>query len=270
MNIDTFIEIGSQHKICEDYIISGNDPVPYVILSDGCSTSHNTEMGARILTHLAKQYLKYNADNLSDIDYWELGTWVIHNAEQTARQLGLSTSCLTATLIVAYRIDNRIRIMIYGDGGFITIDNYDNIEMRSIEFTKNAPYYLAYLIDSTRHTLYQNSDPTKTIIRHHADGSKTKTAVDYDRPLDFTIPTHIHPIILIASDGIDSFLKTESNGASTYLKSDEIIKPCVAFKNFKGEFLKRRFNKQMITFSKNNIEHFDDLSIGAFLKLEEM
>ena len=42
LNLDTFIEIGDQHKVCEDYIIMGNDPVPFIVLSDGCSKARVT------------------------------------------------------------------------------------------------------------------------------------------------------------------------------------------------------------------------------------
>ncbi len=82
INIDTFLKIGDQHKICEDYIIQGTDQVPLLILSDGCSSSDNTEMGARILCYLAKQYLFYRAGYLHDLDYYQMGLWVIHNAEE--------------------------------------------------------------------------------------------------------------------------------------------------------------------------------------------
>ena len=263
MNLDTFLEIGNQHKVCEDYIVSGKDPVPYIILSDGCSTANNSEMGSRILCHLAKQYLKYNKDRIDDIDYWKLGEWVIHNAEQTARQLGLSISCLTATLIVAYYIDDKIRIMIYGDGSFITIGDHGGIDITSVEFSSNAPYYLVYLIDSYRHKLYDQAKNTKKLIYHYHYDSETEDNFAYDTPLEFRISVKNASAILIASDGIDSFLQ-----GTNHLKAHEIINPCVAFKNIKGEFLKRRLNKQMKVFKKDHIGHFDDLSIGAFLKEE--
>lgn len=262
---DTFLEIGNQHKICEDYIVSGNTPVPYIILSDGCSTANNSEMGSRILCHLAKQYLKYNKDRIDNIDYWSMGQWVVHNAEQTARQLGLSISCLTATLIVAYYINNEIRIMIYGDGSFITVKNDNDVKITSVEFSGNAPYYLVYLIDSFRHNLYNQANNIKSVTNYYYnDAIESWHEYAYDTPLDFRINVKDNTIVLIASDGVNSFLQ-----GTTHLKSHEIIKPCLKFKNTKGEFLKRRLNKQMKVFKKDDIGHFDDLSIGAFLTVEE-
>jgi len=264
MNIDTFLEIGSQHKICEDYIVAGNDPVPYIIISDGCSTSDNTEMGSRILSHLAKQFLKYNADELHDIDYWKLGSWVIHNAEQTARHLGLSRSCLTATLIVAYYLDGNLRIMMYGDGSFVTVGSMGSIEITSIEYESNAPYYLVYLIDQFRHDLYSERGPVKKIKTTYGDSSITEENVAYDNPSIFNINMNLNPLVLPMSDGIDSFLHGGDRQTT-----EQIMPLFVDFKNTKGEFLKRRLNKQMKSFAKSGIHHFDDLSIGAFLKIEE-
>ena len=265
MNIDTFIEIGSQHKVCEDYIISGRDPVPYIILSDGCSTSNNTEMGARILCHLAKQFLLYNRDDLHDFDSMKLGSWVIHNAEQTARQLGLSRSCLTATLIVAYHLDNRLRIMMFGDGSFVTVGQQGGIEMLSVEYESNAPYYLVYEIDKFRHDLYDERSPAKFVNTIYSDSSKNRDQFAYDHPLVYTINTTLNPLVMIMSDGIDSFLHE-----ATPQSSEEIMPLFTNFKNTKGEFLKRRLNRQMKSFAKSGINHYDDLSVGAFLKVEEM
>lgn len=262
LNIDNFLEIGASHKICEDYIISGDDPVPYIILSDGCSTANNSEMGSRILCHLAKQYLKYRQDDLDNIDYWKLGTWVIHNAELIARQLGLSSSCLTATLTVAYYIDNQIRIMMYGDGSIITVDTDGTIHVTSVEYKNNSPYYLVYLIDQGRGDMYQKNNPTKYINYIHGDTEPYIVDQLYKTPTDIKIPMEF--LTLITSDGIDSFLKKEGN-STQYLNSKEIIPLCIAFKSTKGKFLKRRLNKQMLEFTKANISHFDDLSIGAFL-----
>ena len=143
---DIFIEIGSQHKVCEDYIISGMEPEPYIILADGCSSSNDTEMGARILCHLAKQYLRYRSDDLHNIDHKKMGRWIIHNAEMAARQMGLKVSCLDATLIVSFFIDGEVKIFMYGDG-VVVIKSGNDIEYFKIDFSSNAPYYLSYLID---------------------------------------------------------------------------------------------------------------------------
>ena len=68
IHIDHLLKKGKTHKICEDYIISGYNPAPYIILSDGCSSSKNTDVGARVLCHVAKQYLENSKDSIISIN----------------------------------------------------------------------------------------------------------------------------------------------------------------------------------------------------------
>jgi len=60
MHADHHYEIGSSHVACEDYAMSGTqEGLTYAILSDGCSASKDSDVGARILCHLAKSALMY-------------------------------------------------------------------------------------------------------------------------------------------------------------------------------------------------------------------
>jgi len=264
MNIDTFIEIGNQHKMCEDYIISGYEPVPFIILSDGCSSSKNTEMGARLLCYLAKQYLKYRTiDELNELDYDKMGQWIIHNAEMSARQLGLSISCLDATLIIAYHIDNMVKIYMYGDG-CVVAKSGDLIEITTVDFEKNAPFYLSYLVDDYRFELYDKLKIKKTLTVEGNNGNKIFNDLKYNGKVIFTYDIDFFKSIMICSDGLGSFLQR----TSTPVSAINIVPEMLEFKNIKGEFLKRRLNKYMKQLSKSSIGHTDDLSVGAFLNIE--
>lgn len=258
IHTDIFLEIGSQHKICEDYIISGMLPQPYIILADGCSSSNGTEMGARILCHLAKQYLQYRADDLHDLDYKKMGRWIIHNAEMSARQLGLSISCLDATLIVAYTIDNVIKLFMYGDGA-IFIKEGDTIKSWKIDFSGNAPYYLSYLIDDFRHELYHNEKHDLILNTNEAQASFA-----YDCNVEYTFVKSELDCLMIASDGIFSFINDDPVNPRIIQTSD-LISDFMAFKTTKGEYLKRRFNKALGKLNEGGINHYDDLSVGAFI-----
>lgn len=264
MNTDTFIEIGKQHKICEDYIISGVKPVPFIILSDGCSSSKNTEMGARILCYLAKQYLDYRKNELNDLDYKKMGNWIIHNAEMSARQLGLDTTSLDATLIVSFLIDDMIKIYIYGDGCVVLQESSD-IVIKTFEFSDNAPYYLSYLIDDYRFGLYRERNPHKKLISKYSITGEHNISDEYayDEPVVIQVPATYNSI-LITSDGLESFI-TEDPANQRVLNAFEVIHGFLAFKNIKGEFLKRRLKRHMSDLQKLGIGHYDDLSIGAYI-----
>lgn len=269
MNTDTFIEIGKQHKICEDYIISGVKPVPFIILSDGCSSSKNTEMGARILCYLAKQYLEYRKNELNKLSYKKMGNWIIHNAEMSARQLGLDTTSLDATLIVSFLIDKMIKIYIYGDGcvvlkSIIPFKKDTLTTIKNIEFKDNAPYYLSYLVDDYRFGLYREKNAYKTLISKYSNGNTRFKEYEYDQPIIIEVPIAMYKAILITSDGLESFI-VEDPAVQEVVDPFEVISGFLAFKNTKGEFLKRRLKRHMSELQKLGIGHYDDLSVGAYI-----
>ena len=263
---DIFLEIGSQHKVCEDYIIQGMNPEPYIILSDGCSSSNNTEMGARILCHLAKKYIQYRSDDLHELDYRKMGQWIIHNAEMVARQLGLSVNCLDATLIIAYHLDDQIYVYMYGDGAIVTKDG-GRIEVHKIDYTKNAPYYLSYQIDEARHDLYHEMGNDVSVTISGPDGESCGVYA-YDYPAYFSFSAKGLDTLFITSDGLFSFI-VESPTERRVVAEGDVLPDFMNFKNVKGEFLTRRLKKALKKLKNGDINHFDDLSIGAFISIED-
>lgn len=265
MNIDTFLQIGKQHKICEDYIIKGYDPVPFIILADGCSSSKDTEMGSRILCYLAKQYIRYHSAT-SSYNYDIMGKWIIHNAEMTARQLGLKRECLDATLIIGYVLNDTVYVFIYGDGSLILESNEGDIEIYQVKFSNNAPYYLSYLLDQSRHNEYHNMKNDKQVIMYNSKWHITDIAtLAYDTQYIREIPFAKFPKILICSDGIDSFIVDDPTQQNPLHNTSEIVPGFLSFKTTKGDFLKRRLQKEIKTLEKTGITHYDDLAVGAFL-----
>jgi hypothetical protein len=265
LKIDTFSEIGSQHKICEDYCIGQNEPFPLLILSDGCSSSKNTDMGARIICHLTKQYITQNQQYLNKVIPSQLGDWVIHNAQMTAKNLGLSEECLDATLIIAYYVkeENCIRIIVFGDGDIIHQTPNGTIFRHHIHYKPNAPYYLSYRINMFRNQSYHQMKVDKTIL---LDGVKTET-VAYDQPyvMNIFLDMDEFPKILICTDGIESFLKDVVNPV-TEPELKYILNGFLSFKTTTGEFLKRRATNALKKLTAENFIHYDDLTIGAILK----
>lgn len=267
INIDSFLRIGDSHKVCEDYVVQGTKPNPFLIVSDGCSSSNNTEMGARILCHLAKQYIKYRGDDLYNLDYNKMGNWVIHNAELTARQLGLKISCLDATLIVSYELDGVVYVYMYGDGVIVTKDVNGGIQVDFVEFTNNAPYYLTYLIDEFRDEIYHANQNSKSLNIINPDATTSFDEIAYDAPVVLKYSTSAYPNIFICSDGIQSFIKKDPSQRDI-IPVQEIVPDMMAFKNVKGEFLKRRLKRALKTIEANGVVHYDDLSIGAYTRIE--
>jgi len=262
---DSFLTIGSQHKVCEDYILSGNTPFPYVILSDGCSSSPNTDTGARILCQITERFLMKEWNYLNRINHHDMGMWILHNAEAVVKFLGMNMTCLDATLIIAYEVDDIIKIHTYGDGAIISMDENGDLQLESISYEGNAPYYLSYMLDSERHEIYLSEDHTKTYTTLRDNGSGITEEREFDVEDEFIFHPDIDPLIFICSDGIESF--TQKHNLLSKVEVIELAKRFSAFKNTKGEFLKRRMNKELKLLEREGYTHFDDLSIGAFLYL---
>jgi len=262
---DHLLRIGKTHKICEDYIISGNDPIPYIIIADGCSSSEYTDVGARILCHTAKQYLGYYKNSIQKINEDCMGNFIILTSKETVKSLNLPITCLDATLIISYYYNKQIKTVIYGDGSIIYIDNYlKNIEIHTIEYSKNAPYYLSYNLDSDRKKIYHKNKINKMVHIYSKDLTMTMPE-NYDEPYTSTckISSGQNKTVLICSDGISTFFNKEE-----FLPIEELIDDFSSFKTLKGEFLQRRLlsKRGAITkFKKDGYNHLDDLSIGAFV-----
>ena len=265
ISLDTFLKIGHNHKICEDYVLSGMTPIPHIILADGCSSSKNTEMGARLLCYLARQFLILK--DVKNSTYEQMGNWIISNSEMAARQLGLNLSSLDSTLIVSYYIEekNIIETRFYGDGFLIEISNLNQISIYEVKFTKNAPYYLSYRLDQVRDYLYHGLKTEMNFILTDFETeyrSISKLAYDYNLRIE-KAASHLK-LIMICSDGLSSFYDEKIRG-DNLIEVKDLLPDFTNFKNTTGVFLQRTVKKAIEKYEKQNIFHFDDLSMGAFL-----
>ena len=268
--VDHLLKIGKTHKVCEDYIISGYEPVPYIILSDGCSSSNNTDIGARILCLEAKQYLTYHKNSIKSIDEVRMGEYIIWKSDSIAMQLGLDQAPLDATLMVAYYYNHLLKIIVYGDGCIVFIDNVTGeTEIINIEYDKNIPYYLSYTLEKERDKIYKSNKIKKLIDRDYIKSDRVHLLTSTDSREEYAITYGIYPgedkTILILSDGISTFFNKEQQ---EFLPIKDLIQDFSSFKTLKGEFLHRRLlsKKGAITkLEQQGYNHLDDLSVGAFV-----
>lgn len=269
MNYDSFLEVGSQHKVCEDFIVSGTDPCPYVILSDGCSASENSNYGAMILVQMAKRYLDFRKHELGGIDYDDMGNWVIYNADAVVRSMGLNRTCLDATLIVSYLWNDSVYVYVYGDGCIIT-KLWDGLFwIYEVSFSSDSPYYLSYKLDCSRRMVYRNMGYSK-VVKHGSLGMGPDLFRDADRevnyPVHYKFDSANFKEVYIASDGINSFVR---NGEKLPVK--DVMENLLDTerenrdRNTKGVFIQRRCRKAIRGFRKGGWDHYDDISFGGFL-----
>jgi len=277
-SLDYFIKTGKRHtnNICEDYIICGKDPIPHIILSDGCSGAKNTDTGARLLAHIAKKYIITYSELIEkgEITYELLGKMIITKAKKIAQEFrnGLDSSCLNATLLLAVLFNNEVRVHMYGDGLILTINDDNHLEITQVEYSENAPYYLNYSIDPVENYKYEKKFKGEKIITYCKYDLKDFSLIRKEvntkskfAPVRGVFPLEVFPTVIIASDGLDSFVKKNTVVEASKIELIEVLKSFMSFSNnCTGEFIKRKFNRSVKIFERNFIFHLDDLAAGGF------
>src|ERR1035437_403236 len=118
INTDIAFVTGATHKVCQDYARKGES---FVLLSDGCSSSEDSDFGARILVKVFENtirfmtYQEYEKYGTTGDGHWDAGN-VLDIARITASNMKLPNECLDATLIWAQINGEIIDVKIFGDG----------------------------------------------------------------------------------------------------------------------------------------------------------
>lgn len=265
IKLDSFFTIGKTHQVCEDYVIHGEAPVPHIILGDGCSSSPNTDFGARLLTHTAKNMIEETmTKGLQHFIPEGIVFYITNMIKKTIPTLGLSSQNLDSTLIILCKNydSDIVRLLMIGDGIIIRKrKDWDFPYISKISYLGEMPYYLSYLLNEERNKAYDkkakelNSKGRIKRIDSFACLKDTPyqdlTVVDY----------HMEDLeyIIIASDGLDSFYSQET-GKKILLELT--LGYLTQMKSFKGEFLKRRVKRMLKDYEKQGIYHYDDISLG--------
>lgn len=271
---DCLFRIGSSHTVCEDYTKSViEEDRAYAVLADGCSSSPDTDFGARILvSHSLSEIDRYmccklESENKINILY----NTVLMFSKINARSLRLDRRSLDATLMMIYanNVTKQLISTYWGDGIFAIKRKSGTIEAWITSYDKGYPSYPSYMLEKTREEnriKINDSMLTKVLITNN------KTTIE--KPIK-TNPLGVvileldgeDPITAgaIFSDGATSFSREITKETSKRKISVDVIDMLPELMSFKGkgEFARRRINGLL---RKNkNLSHYDDLSIGAIL-----
>jgi len=270
MNCDCAYYIGNSHKECQDYAQAiNNKDNCVVVVADGCSSSIDSDIGARILTKLI-----CNQDNLFDFNL------VIEDAEKVSESLSLDYTALDSTVIVASSSDDKklIRAAIYGDGVIVIkllekATKYLGINMisYSVSFPSGYPQYLSYEIDKERKKNFDEADQgslCEILAYPHSGSNKNLDKIKKisDMPFRQPIPIDLVEYVAIMSDGIHSFyekIKSETFVKNIPILYNNIIPELLNFKNKKGAFVQRRLNRFLKDCANKNWYHYDDISLAV-------
>ncbi len=260
MGADFFFRMGSTHSICQDYAAAGAaNGLTYAALSDGCSSSPDTDFGARFLVQAFK----------SSVGWDPSATLIASRAARYAEALDLPARSLDATLLFGMMGEQHAELWRAGDGVVAWRRRNGTWIFNQISFGANAPKYLIYSLSSALQAEHAALSKTATVrIGAHGPGDsgawdvamETCPVSDLPELECWYIDRNDCDIVLMFSDGIESF--QDASGAPVPL--EDVLNELLAFKNLQGQFLGRRCGKFL---SKTCVErgwtHADDFSAAG-------
>ena len=254
---DVFYTIGKQHEVCQDYAAQ----LPGVlVVADGCSGSQDSDIGARLLSRAALAL----ATELDGLDYHACGQKVLTLARQAAAPLALPPTALDATLMLAWQVEDQIRVRMYGDGCVIFKHKGGKTGVIQVEFARNAPYYLSYWDNPLRRALYlkkHQEQPTPLRLTDSRTPELQRYPIDY--VLEFSFTNDEYPLLGIASDGLGLLVDA---GSRKILPVPEVVAQLLDFDALPKRFLVQHMRKLLLRYGQEGVYALDDLSLAIFAR----
>lgn len=264
---DCSFSIGKTHTICQDYARAGiRDGQPYVFLSDGCSSSPDCDVGARLLVLAAEKFLLLDSPTREYLV--SRAAYATTMAYASIMALGLPISALDATLAFAMRRGKTIYAGIHGDG-LIAWKQRGNADICVLQTTsiKNYPDYLSYKILPERRVVASPMIETVTEQYQVApDGKKREIKATYSGEAYACLPADSVDFLAVISDGATSFVhkvNTSTSRIDQPVPFVSLVHDMLGFKSLNGVFVQRRMQKFAKECREKGYEHYDDLAIGA-------
>lgn len=260
-NTDAYFEMGHTHLVCQDYAHAAPaDPNigwlvgrPFVIVSDGCSSSRNSDFGSRLLClSAAREMHEFDGLDAVGLD----GRRIIAGAVPMAETLGLDLTCLDATVMVAWVEGAFVRVLVWGDGVVAGRYRSGKKQYHSIEFAYGAPAYLSYTWDENRQSVFrqQTEDGLHTVVSTDQEQLTTITreCTGLD-PVEFEFAIEDFDLVVVLSDGIHT----------CHMPVDVAVDEVLAVKNYDGQFITRRVRRFLKQLRARGLQVDDDLGAAA-------
>ncbi len=270
MVTDHAFHIGEQHlrngKPCQDFALSGaiTDTTSFAIVSDGCSSGGQTDIGSRLVALATERALKeciardeYSPDHINT----ERNLYI----ETYRRTLQLSLNDMLSTSLWAIMDESSLTVHVTGDGVFALLFEDLPPYLYEITWDKSAPYYPAYQLGGLDNSFKQHHDNITPLSVTKRCGGNVEVNELYIEPgmngLGFEFKTTSDlfqsPIIGVAlfSDGV-----TQVDGLDT----TSVVTSLVTYKSSAGQFFTRRMNRFLQDVKKSGRGPLDDIA-GAVL-----
>lgn len=270
MNQDSYFYIGKSHKQCQDYALASSlDSQPFIIISDGCSGSENTDFGSRLLVKSAELELQQILlDPGKPRDPLLLLLSIFTRAVEAFGSIpGLQYTCLDATLLLAYKNQDKITVICSGDGVVAAVKKDGSMLVKTISYADNAPIYLNYLQDAKRkEELLKTYNCEKTITTYDGLKNIVSSEVSANEIETFEFSVKDYATISLFSDGVESFSRQVQTATSKQYCAEhvvDVVEELVNYKGYVGNFVQRRCQKFLKECSEAGTIHADDLSAAT-------
>jgi hypothetical protein len=251
MNSDSFFTKGFSHKVCEDYALHDED---IIIISDGCSSSKYSDVGARLLSFAVLQTCKFlKCTTITDKIYDYIKYFLEFH---TSPFLKSFNTLMDATFISACINDEYIHIYSRGDGCFFIKYFDSSYDLINLVYPSGCPNYISYDLSLDRKKVYMENIKTGLLQVYINDKLFKETNEDGYSHCAITKDVEF---VAVMSDGIHSF--TDLNNKSVDYK--DVVKELLSFKGFNGQFVERRFQGFERFCKQNNWKHYDDVSLAV-------
>ena len=252
MHADSAYVMGMGHRVCQDYARAGSHAnLAYGIVSDGCSSSPDTDVGARLLALTAERLCK----QYSDEGRFKIDIPRVARVAESAREIFVSTlpcESLDATLLVLVAQENVVKASFMGDGAIAARLPYGDLLIWEAEAPDGYPRYPNYLNNNARKANVEAGD--RWVVRLSNGGEySTRDVIAFNQDIEDA------DVVAVFSDGVRSFTDAERNpipGAS-------VIAELMDFKGYHGAFVQRRLYAFMRAAAKRGWRHEDDVAMAA-------
>lgn len=260
---DVSFSIGKTHDVCQDYGVA-DDPRQsdlsesgaVAVVCDGCSSSQDTDMGARLLARSAILTRPFDPEV------------VIQRANQYRTALELDQHALDATLLMARETpEGDAEVFVCGDGVVVARRrNGTGYDHWTLSFNLNAPEYLSYRLDAGRYAEYQKAGggvltvggrcpPVEDCLQARVQGVH----------FYHVFPKDLYDVVLVMSDGAESFQKRDGTRLVS-VPLTEVLDQVLDLKVLTHGFLRRRMGKFLGKFCvTNGWQHYDDFAVGGLV-----
>jgi len=267
MNQDSAFAIGKTHEVCQDYARSGRIlDVSYALVCDGCSSSPDSDLGARLLALAAEEVLLDCVNSLPFLssfqrDIEKIGEDAERRARRRLEEMGLPETCLDATLLMALSDGKDALLSAFGDG-VMALVKPGSVVIHEVSYPSGYPCYLSYRGNPERQARFAEVG---------GPGRVTRTVWGIGGRQQEEKRVEPHKAVSVLEKGTDATMcAVMSDGALSFVGPDrqpvpvdEVMAKLLSFKGSQGRFVQRRMNAFKKAAAKEGWEHNDDLSLAA-------